>query len=76
MIVPPRRYNGAEAAFKSLLCRTQRGHAALTVGLGPNFVAGETVDLAIQTMWVLLPAVEPRDGSAKPFETVTPTLVR
>ena len=37
----------------------QRGHAALTVGLGHKFVAGETVDLAIETMWVLLPAVEP-----------------
>jgi hypothetical protein len=47
----------------------------VTVGLGPNFVAGETVDLAIETMWVL-PAVEPQDGNAKPFETVTPTLVR
>ena len=48
----------------------------VTVGLGPNFVAGETVDLAIETMWVLLPVVEPRDGNAKPFETVTLTLVR
>ena len=54
----------------------QRGNAVVTVGLGPNFVAGETVDLAIETMWVLLPAVELRDGNAKPFETVTLTLVR
>jgi xanthine dehydrogenase accessory factor len=29
----------------------QRGMAPLTIGLGPNFVAGETVDLAIETMW-------------------------
>ena len=28
----------------------QRGLAPLTIGLGPNFVAGETVDLAIETM--------------------------
>jgi xanthine dehydrogenase accessory factor len=25
--------------------------APLTIGLGPNFVAGQTVDLAIETMW-------------------------
>ncbi len=30
---------------------TQRGLAPLTIGLGPNFVAGETVDLAIETQW-------------------------
>ncbi len=29
----------------------QRGIAALTIGLGPNFVAGETTDLAIETQW-------------------------
>lgn len=29
----------------------QRGLAPLTVGLGPNFTAGDTVDLAIETMW-------------------------
>jgi xanthine dehydrogenase accessory factor len=29
----------------------QRGIAPLTIGLGPNFVAGDTVDLAIETMW-------------------------
>jgi xanthine dehydrogenase accessory factor len=29
----------------------QRGIAPLTIGLGPKFVAGETVDLAIETMW-------------------------
>jgi xanthine dehydrogenase accessory factor len=30
---------------------TQRGLAPLTIGLGPNFVAGETTDLAIETQW-------------------------
>jgi len=29
----------------------QRCLAPLTIGLGPNFVAGETVDVAIETMW-------------------------
>lgn len=29
----------------------QRGIAPLTIGLGPNFVAGGNVDIAIQTMW-------------------------
>ena len=30
---------------------SQRGLAALTIGLGPNFVAGVTTDLAIETQW-------------------------
>ena len=29
----------------------QRGLAPLTLGLGPNFIAGETIDLAIETAW-------------------------
>lgn len=29
----------------------QRGLAQLTLGLGPNFVAGETTDLAVETRW-------------------------
>jgi xanthine dehydrogenase accessory factor len=29
----------------------QRGLAPLTIGLGPNFVAGETIDLAVETSW-------------------------
>ncbi len=29
----------------------QRGLAPLTVGLGPNFTAGENVDLAVETSW-------------------------
>jgi len=30
---------------------SQRGLAPLTIGLGPNFVAGETTDLGIETQW-------------------------
>ncbi len=30
---------------------SQRGLAEFTVGLGPNFIAGETVDVAIETNW-------------------------
>jgi xanthine dehydrogenase accessory factor len=29
----------------------QRGLAALTIGLGPNFVAGETTDVVVETAW-------------------------
>ena len=29
----------------------QRGLAPLTIGLGPNFVAGQTTDLAVETQW-------------------------
>lgn len=29
----------------------QRGLAPLTIGLGPNFVAGETTDLVVETAW-------------------------
>ena len=29
----------------------QRGLAPLTIGVGPNFVAGQTTDLAIETQW-------------------------
>lgn len=36
---------------KHLQPETQRGLAKLTIGLGPNFVAGETADLAIETNW-------------------------
>jgi xanthine dehydrogenase accessory factor len=36
---------------KHLQPETQRGMAALTIGLGPNFTAGETTDLAIETNW-------------------------
>jgi xanthine dehydrogenase accessory factor len=36
---------------KHLQPEIQRGLAELTIGLGPNFVAGETTDLAIETNW-------------------------
>jgi hypothetical protein len=36
---------------KRAVPEAQRGLAPMTIGLGPNFVAGETVDLAIETMW-------------------------
>jgi len=29
----------------------QRGLAPLTIGLGPNFIAGETTDLVVETSW-------------------------
>lgn len=35
----------------------QRGLAPLTIGLGPGFVAGENVDLAVETSWTALGAV-------------------
>jgi hypothetical protein len=31
--------------------KTQHGLAPLTIGLGPNFVVGKTVDLAVETAW-------------------------
>jgi xanthine dehydrogenase accessory factor len=36
---------------KRAVPEVQRGLAPLTIGLGPNFVAGETTDLAIETQW-------------------------
>jgi xanthine dehydrogenase accessory factor len=36
---------------KRTIPEQQRGIAPLTIGLGPNFVAGENVDLAIETSW-------------------------
>ena len=36
---------------KRAIPEPQRGLASLTIGLGPNFVAGENVDLAIETGW-------------------------
>ncbi len=36
---------------KQLQPEVQRGLAELTIGLGPNFIAGETTDLAIETNW-------------------------
>jgi xanthine dehydrogenase accessory factor len=52
----------------------QRGLAPLTIGLGPNFVAGETVDLAIETMWgdrlgeiITAGATQPLGGEPRPI---------
>ena len=52
----------------------QRGLAPLTVGLGPNFVAGETVDLAVETSWgedlgrvVTHGATFPLEGEPRPL---------
>jgi len=36
---------------KHLQPEVQRGLAELTIGLGPNFIAGETTNLAIETNW-------------------------
>jgi xanthine dehydrogenase accessory factor len=36
---------------KRVVPERQRGMAPLTIGLGPNFVAGDTVDLAIETSY-------------------------
>lgn len=36
---------------KHLQPEVQRGLAELTIGLGPNFIAGETTTLAIETNW-------------------------
>jgi xanthine dehydrogenase accessory factor len=44
----------------------QRGLAALTIGLGPNFVAGETVDVAVETSWEALGQVI-HDGATRPL---------
>jgi len=35
----------------------QSGLAPLTIGLGPNFVAGETTDLVVETAWQALGAI-------------------
>ena len=36
---------------KRAIPERQRDLAPLTIGLGPNFIAGENVDLAIETRW-------------------------
>ena len=52
----------------------QRGLAPLTVGLGPNFNAGETVDVAIETGWDLMGqiiwrgATQPLSGDPREIE--------
>jgi xanthine dehydrogenase accessory factor len=46
---------------------TQRGLAPLTIGLGPNFVAGETVDVAVETQWGDELGTLVRQGATKPL---------
>ncbi len=41
----------------------QRGLAPLTIGLGPNFVAGETTDVVVETSWVRLGEIVTRGAS-------------
>ncbi|MCL4530181.1 MAG: hypothetical protein M1282_12285 [Chloroflexi bacterium] len=36
---------------KHLQPESQRGPVEFTIGLGPNFIAGETIDIAIETNW-------------------------
>ncbi|CAG0987301.1 hypothetical protein ANAEL_02093 [Anaerolineales bacterium] len=45
----------------------QRSLAPLTIGLGPNFIAGETVHLAIETGWNSLGKIVAH-GETKPLE--------
>ena len=45
----------------------QRGLARLTIGLGPNFVAGETTDLAIETQWGDALGTVVTEGPTKPL---------
>lgn len=45
----------------------QRGLAPLTIGLGPNFVAGETTDLVIETSWGEHLGETIREGEALPL---------
>jgi len=53
----------------------QRGLAPLTIGLGPNYVAGETTDIAIETQWgdalgavVTRGPTQPLGGEPRAFE--------
>jgi len=46
---------------------TQRGLSPLTIGLGPNFVAGETTDVVVETSWEQLGRVVTR-GTALPLQ--------
>jgi len=45
----------------------QRGLAPLTIGLGPNSVAGHTTDVIVETSWEQLGRVVTR-GTALPFQ--------
>jgi xanthine dehydrogenase accessory factor len=45
----------------------QRGLAPLTIGLGPNFVAGESTDLAVETQWGEHLGSVVREGPTRPL---------
>ena len=51
---------------KRAVPENQRGLAIVTVGLGPNFTAGVTCDVAVETSWERLGAVI-RDGAPLPL---------
>ncbi len=53
---------------KHLQPEVQRGLAELTIGLGPNFFAGETTDLAVETGWGESLGKVIRRGATKPLE--------
>jgi xanthine dehydrogenase accessory factor len=52
---------------KRTVPETQRGLAPLTIGLGPNFIARQNVDLAIETSWGDTLGGIIRDGATLPF---------
>ena len=47
---------------------TQRGRAPLTIGLGPNFVARQTTDLAVETSWGEALGTVLTQGATRPLE--------
>lgn len=53
---------------KHMQPETQRGLAEFTIGLGPNFIAGETVDIAIETGWGDLLGRIVEHGATRPLE--------
>jgi xanthine dehydrogenase accessory factor len=52
---------------KRAIPEQQRGTAPLTIGLGPNFVAGGNVDLAVETSWGDNLGAVIEDGSTLPL---------
>ena len=59
---------------KRMVPERQRGLAPLAIGLGPNFIAGDTVDLAIETSWgdrlgavIAAGSTMPLDGEPQPI---------
>jgi xanthine dehydrogenase accessory factor len=59
---------------KRALPEIQRGLVLLTIGLGPNFVAGETTDVVVETSWgddlgkvITQGATRPLTGEPRPY---------